>query len=106
MLKPVPLTANCLIKTDHSGEYALTWRLDGLDVHSRGGTIANIGEPSSLWPVIIGMVKVSRAQERKDLLLSSSVLGVLLLVAVSGCAYRKPKSGRNGDGGRLGARVN
>jgi len=84
MLKTVPLTANCLITTDYSGEYALTWRLDGLDVHSRGGTIANIGEPSSLWPVIIGMVKVSRAQERKDLLLSSSVLGVLLLVAVSG----------------------
>ena len=84
MAESVPLMVSRLIKTDHSGEYALTWRLDGLDVHSRGGTIANIGEPSSLWPVIIGMVKVSRAQERKDLLLSSSVLGVLLLVAVSG----------------------
>jgi hypothetical protein len=33
MLKPVPLTANCLIKTDHSGDYALTWRRDDLDVH-------------------------------------------------------------------------
>jgi hypothetical protein len=29
MLKPVPLTANCLIKTDHSGNYALICRLDG-----------------------------------------------------------------------------
>jgi CRP/FNR family cyclic AMP-dependent transcriptional regulator len=33
MLQPVPLTANCLIKTDHFGT-ALTCRLDGLDVHS------------------------------------------------------------------------
>src|SRR4029453_18800897 len=24
ILKPVPLTANCLVKTDHSGEHALT----------------------------------------------------------------------------------
>ena len=45
----------------------------------------HIGEPSSLWPVVIGMVvKVSRAQRRTDLLLGSSVLGVLLLIAVSG----------------------
>ena len=31
MLKPVPLMVNCLIKTDHPVDYALTWRLDRLD---------------------------------------------------------------------------
>jgi hypothetical protein len=36
----------------------------------------HIGEPSSLWPVVIGMVvRVSRVQKRRDLLLGSSVLG-------------------------------
>jgi hypothetical protein len=45
----------------------------------------HIGEQSSLWPVVIGMVvKVSRAQKRRDLLLGTSVLGVLLVIAVSG----------------------
>ena len=34
MLKPVPLMGNCLIKTDHFVENALTCRLDRLDVHS------------------------------------------------------------------------
>ena len=43
-----------------------------------------ISEPSSLWSVITSMAKVPRAQERADLLLGSSVLGILLLVAVSG----------------------
>jgi hypothetical protein len=32
MLKPVPLTANCLIKTDHT--CGRTCRVDRLDVHS------------------------------------------------------------------------
>lgn len=44
----------------------------------------DIGEPFPLWPVGTSMVKMSRAQKRTDLLLGSSVLGVLLLVAVSG----------------------
>jgi hypothetical protein len=39
----------------------------------------HIDEPSSFWPVVISM-----AQERMDLLLGSGVLGVLLLVAISG----------------------
>jgi hypothetical protein len=42
-----------------------------------------IGEPSLPRPVVTMMAKVLRAQERTDLFLGSSVLGVLLLVAVS-----------------------
>jgi hypothetical protein len=42
MAESVPLTANCLIKTDHSGDYALTWRLDDLDVHSNLGSLLNV----------------------------------------------------------------
>jgi hypothetical protein len=34
MAESVPLMVSRLIKTDHSGDYALTWRLDGADVHS------------------------------------------------------------------------
>jgi len=34
MAESVPLMVSRLIKIDHSGDYALTWRLDGADVHS------------------------------------------------------------------------
>jgi hypothetical protein len=44
----------------------------------------HIDEPSSFWPVVMSMGKVFRAHEPMDLLLGSGVLGVLLLVAVSG----------------------
>jgi hypothetical protein len=63
------LIGSCLIKTDHLW---IALVMNGL-----------IGEPSLPRPAVTMMAKVLRAQERTDLFLGSSVLGVLLLVAVS-----------------------
>jgi hypothetical protein len=59
MLYPVPLMVNCLIKTDHPVDYALTWRLDGLDVHSNLlGKLGHVDFNTGISPLMPSLLSI------------------------------------------------